>query len=238
MTPRKDPLTAIESTAILVARGHDLHLDLVGGELTESDKGYLRTVEDEIRLGSLEGRVQRAGSVPYREIPAYYRRACIVVNASLTGSLDKVVLEAMAMGRPVVTCNEAALPLFAELGDAAEMLAFEPDAAPASSSCSVYTSRARRDRWLSARDRRATTRWTRSCGASCTRWASPRHPRNETPSHVRGRSDAPPGARRRDRRSVAGAAVAAAPPPPAGGVDCRGGRPLRIRGSTLREVRA
>lgn len=126
MTPRKDPLTAIESTAILVARGHDLHLDLVGGELTESDRGYLRTVEDEIRLGALEGRVQRAGSVPYREVPAYYRRACIVVNASLTGSLDKVVLEAMAMGRPVVTCNEAALPLFAELGDAAEMLAFEP----------------------------------------------------------------------------------------------------------------
>jgi glycosyltransferase involved in cell wall biosynthesis len=126
MTPRKDPLTAIESTAILVARGHDLQLDLVGGEMTESDRGYLRTVEDEIRLGALEGRVQRAGSVPYREIPAYYRRACVVVNASLTGSLDKVVLEAMAMGRPVVTCNEAALPLFAELGDAAEMLAFEP----------------------------------------------------------------------------------------------------------------
>jgi glycosyltransferase involved in cell wall biosynthesis len=126
MTPRKDPLTAIESTAILVARGHDLHLDLVGGEMTESDKGYLRTVEDEIRLGSLEGRVQRAGSVPYREIPRFYRRACVVVNASLTGSLDKVVLEAMAMGRPIVTCNEAALPLFAELGDAAEMLAFEP----------------------------------------------------------------------------------------------------------------
>jgi glycosyltransferase involved in cell wall biosynthesis len=64
--------------------------------------------------------------VPYREVPAYYRRATLVVNTSLTGSLDKVVLEAMAMGRPVVTCNEAVLPLFAELGPDAELLGFEP----------------------------------------------------------------------------------------------------------------
>ncbi len=126
LTPRKDPLTAIDATAILVARGHDVHLDLVGSGLTEADKGYLRTVEDEIRLGSLEGRVQRPGSVPYREVPQYYRRATVVVNTSLTGSLDKVVLEAMAMGRPVLTCNEAALPLFTELGEDAEKLAFQP----------------------------------------------------------------------------------------------------------------
>jgi glycosyltransferase involved in cell wall biosynthesis len=126
LTPRKDPLTAIEATAILVARGADVHLDLVGAGLTESDAGYLRTIEDEIRLGALESRVQRPGSVPYREVPAYYRRATLVVNTSLTGSLDKVVLEAMAMGRPVVTCNEAVLPLFAELGPDAELLGFEP----------------------------------------------------------------------------------------------------------------
>jgi glycosyltransferase involved in cell wall biosynthesis len=126
LTPRKDPLTAIEATAILVARGHDVQLDLVGSGLTEADKGYLRTVEDEIRLGGLEGRVHRPGSVPYREVPGYYRRATVVVNASLTGSLDKVVLEAMATGRPVLTCNEAALPLFTELGEDAERLAFEP----------------------------------------------------------------------------------------------------------------
>jgi len=126
MTPRKDPLTAIESTAILVARGRDVHLDLVGSGLTGADQGYLSTVEDEIRLGALEGRVHQAGSVPYREVPGYYRRATLVVNASLTGSLDKVVLESMAMGRPVVSCNEAALPLFAELDERSEMLAFEP----------------------------------------------------------------------------------------------------------------
>lgn len=126
MTPRKDPLTVIEATAILVARGRDVHLDLVGAGLTESDKGYLRTVEDEIRLGALEGRVESAGSVPYREVPAYYHRASVVVNASLTGSLDKVVLEAMAAARPVVSCNEAALQMFAELGEEAERLSFEP----------------------------------------------------------------------------------------------------------------
>ena len=48
------------------------------------------------------------------------------MNASLTGSLDKVVLEAMAAARPVVSCNEAALQMFAELGEEAERLSFEP----------------------------------------------------------------------------------------------------------------
>jgi len=33
------------------------------------------------------------------------------------------------LARPVVTCNEAALPLFAELGAQAEMLGFEPGSA-------------------------------------------------------------------------------------------------------------
>lgn len=126
LTPRKDPLTAIEATAILVARGHDVTLDLVGAGMTESDAGYLKTVEEEIRLGALEGHVERLGSVPYRDVPAYYHRASVVVNASLTGSLDKVVLEAMASSRPVVSCNEAVLPLFAELGEEAERLSFEP----------------------------------------------------------------------------------------------------------------
>ena len=125
LTPRKDPLTILAAVGILVARGHDVVLDLVGGGLAAGDEGYRRSVEEAIQVGGLDGRVTLCGDVPYRTIPERFRRAAVVVNASFTGSVDKVVLEAMACGRPVVTCNESFEPLFRELGSDAGRLAFE-----------------------------------------------------------------------------------------------------------------
>jgi glycosyltransferase involved in cell wall biosynthesis len=124
MTPAKDPLTLLAAAAILVARGFDLHVDLAGPTLAAGDATYLRRVEEQIELGGLAGRVVLHGAVPYGEIPALYRRARVLVNPSRTGSIDKVVLEAMACERPVLTCNEAFPPLFAELGADAALLCF------------------------------------------------------------------------------------------------------------------
>ncbi len=126
ITPRKDPLTLVAALAILVGRGHDLSLDLVGGGLASGDEAYGRSLAEAIEIGGLSGRVELAGSVPYREIPRWYRRATLLVSASRTGSVDKVVLEAMAAGRPIVTSNEAFPPLLAELGDLGERLGFAP----------------------------------------------------------------------------------------------------------------
>jgi glycosyltransferase involved in cell wall biosynthesis len=124
LTPAKDPLTVLAAHSILVHRGHDVHLDLVGGGLVDSDEGYRRTVEDQIRSGGLEERVVLHGPVPYRDVPRLYRAATLVVNASHTGSLDKVALEAMACGRPLVSCNDSAPGLFAPLGPRAAELVF------------------------------------------------------------------------------------------------------------------
>lgn len=126
LTPAKDPLTVLAAVSILVARGADLHLDLVGGGLTVQDSGYMRSVREQIEVGGLAQRVVLGGSVPYRDVPRYYARASLVINASLTGSLDKVVLEAMAASRPVISCNDAVPPLFSELGPVAETLHFLP----------------------------------------------------------------------------------------------------------------
>jgi glycosyltransferase involved in cell wall biosynthesis len=71
-------------------------------------------------------RVHLAGEVPYRDIASWYARSSVVVNSSLTGSLDKVVLEGWASSRPVVSCNEAIPPLLAEFGEAANDFRFEP----------------------------------------------------------------------------------------------------------------
>ncbi|MCZ6597823.1 MAG: glycosyltransferase family 4 protein [Planctomycetota bacterium] len=115
LTPAKDPLTLLAALSILVSRGHDVHLDLVGAGLAAGDVGYRRAVEEQIELGGLSQRVALLGAVPYRDVPALYHRSAALVSASLTGSLDKVVLEAMACEKPVITCNESFAAIFTEL---------------------------------------------------------------------------------------------------------------------------
>ena len=125
MTPSKDPLTVLGAVAELVRRGRDVRLDLVGGGLTVKDETYAQEVAKRIADLGLMERVERPGEVPYRDIPAWYRRASVVVNASSTGSIDKVVLEAWASRRIVLSCNEAVPPLCRELGPDARWMAFE-----------------------------------------------------------------------------------------------------------------
>jgi glycosyltransferase involved in cell wall biosynthesis len=69
--------------------------------------------------------------VPYRRVPELYRDAALFVSASRTGSVDKVVLEAMASARPVLTCNPACAALWRGLGRAGEELCFPSGDAPA-----------------------------------------------------------------------------------------------------------
>ena len=53
------------------------------------------------------------GAVPYPRIPEAFLAADLFVNASRTGSVDKVVLESMAARRPFVSCNESIPPVLA-----------------------------------------------------------------------------------------------------------------------------
>lgn len=126
LTQSKDPATVVAAVSILVARGFDLHLDLVGGGLTVQDQSYMRSIREQIEVGGIAERVHMEGAVPYRDVPAWYRRATLVVNSSSTGSVDKVVLEAMAAARPVVSCNESIPAILADLGDERDLLQFAP----------------------------------------------------------------------------------------------------------------
>jgi len=124
LTPAKDPLTILEALALLRARGHELALDLVGGERTVQDRPYREQLDRRLRQLELVPFVNLAGEVPYRALPPWYERASVVVNASSTGSLDKVLLEAMAMQRPVLSCSDAAPAVFAGLGERGRSLVF------------------------------------------------------------------------------------------------------------------
>lgn len=126
LTPAKDPLTIVAALAQLRAQGVDCELDLVGGGLVASDAAYRERVLAAIREHGLEQHVHLHGAVPYARIAPLYARASVLVNSSHTGSVDKVVLEAMASERPVLSCNESFAEVFAPLGERAEALRFAP----------------------------------------------------------------------------------------------------------------
>lgn len=126
LTKSKDPLVVVDALARLVAEGRDVQLDLVGAGLVDADIDYRKSVEARIAEHGLAGRVVLHGAVPWRDVPPHFERASVVVNASHTGSIDKVVLEAMAMERPCVSCNEAVPPLLHALGARADLLRFAP----------------------------------------------------------------------------------------------------------------
>jgi len=156
LTPAKDPLTVIEAVRRLAATGRDLRLDLVGGGLTVADKAYGERVRQALASSGLGDKVDLAGEVPYRDIAGWYSRASVVVNASFTGSIDKVVLEAMASARAFVSCNEAVPPLLADMGERALSLAFtKGDAGDLAAKIATHLDRPRAESVALGRDLRA-----------------------------------------------------------------------------------
>lgn len=142
LTPSKDPLTLVRALAILRERGYDVELDLVGAGLVEGDRDFRARVVASIAESGVSDFVHLHGAVPYLEVPVRYRRATLVVNASSTGSLDKVCLEAMASRRPVLSCNDGAAELFAELGEEGGALCFpRGDAAALADRCAAWLER-------------------------------------------------------------------------------------------------
>ena len=112
LQPRKDPVCAVRALALL---GSDLQLVFVGPE--KRGGGDLR--QEIARLG-LERRVRFLGHVPKEELSAVYRGAACLVFPSRYEGFGLPVLEAMAVGTPVVASTAGALPEVA--GDAAVLV--------------------------------------------------------------------------------------------------------------------
>ncbi len=115
LTPSKDPITALQAMAKLRERGLDCTLQWIGDGLVQADLNYSRHVLHEAEVLGVALQVDWAGMVPYRQIPARYAQADLLLSTSRTGSVDKVVLEAMASGLPVVASGEAYPPLWTDL---------------------------------------------------------------------------------------------------------------------------
>ncbi|MDO8265050.1 MAG: glycosyltransferase family 4 protein [Candidatus Parcubacteria bacterium] len=109
ISPIKDQQTLIEAIDILVNQKNikDIEVKIIGSPLEESETKYFEQLKKMKENRGLNNYIEFLGSVSYAKLPAYYQEADLSVNLSHTGSIDKVVLEAMASGCSVLTCNEA-----------------------------------------------------------------------------------------------------------------------------------
>jgi len=85
----------------------DAVLHIVGDAVTKIDKKYLVECKKFVEDNNLQERIIFHGAVPHNETRDFYQQATMFVNISKTGSLDKVLLEALACEAVVVTSNDA-----------------------------------------------------------------------------------------------------------------------------------
>ncbi len=129
LAPIKKHEIFIEAVGRLVTRPgfEDVRAIIAGGTSPEFP-GYDAQLAAQIDSLGLAEQVELAGAVPFDAIAALYRRASLLVNLSDTGSLDKVVLEGMATGLPVVAHNAVFLPVLGDQRERLWCLSLDPDA--------------------------------------------------------------------------------------------------------------
>jgi len=106
--------TIVHALKELLKTGVVARLVIVGEPAVRADKAFLKELKQIITDGSLESQVHFAGSVPNQKIVPYLQNADVLINESDTGSLDKVVLEAMACGTFVISSNDAGRSLLSK----------------------------------------------------------------------------------------------------------------------------
>lgn len=116
LVPVKDHRTLIEAVNILVNQRDvkNIKVRIIGRPSLDSQKRYLEELKNLVANYNLQKWIEFLDGVSYFEMPERFRWANLFVNTSYTGSLDKVVLEAMASGCLVLNCNEAYREILSE----------------------------------------------------------------------------------------------------------------------------
>jgi glycosyltransferase involved in cell wall biosynthesis len=143
LSPVKDYETILRALGRLRAQGTRPRLEIVGGTHLASERAYLEELRELTVTLGLHGQVNFREGVAHQQVASLYQQSTLFLSASRTGSLDKAVLEALACGRPALTCNQAFVDFFGPDGERylfrpgddaalAERLAAELAADPAS----------------------------------------------------------------------------------------------------------
>jgi glycosyltransferase involved in cell wall biosynthesis len=107
LSPVKDHPTLINAIWHLKqAEIQKFHVVVLGGPATARDSFYVVELCQQVKRLGLEPNIHFESAVQIGKLPAWYRRAAVVVNMTPTGSGDKVVWEAMACGNLCLVANE------------------------------------------------------------------------------------------------------------------------------------
>ena len=100
--------------AFLSLQRDDLYLYIVGDALAGNDVEYLTAIKQSIP-NEYEKNIIFTGSISFEKLPTIYKDIDLAINISDTGSLDKTIIEPMAMGIPIITSNDSAKQIFHHL---------------------------------------------------------------------------------------------------------------------------
>ncbi|MBU2472905.1 glycosyltransferase family 4 protein, partial [Patescibacteria group bacterium] len=109
ISPAKDYKTLINAIEILIKERNikNIEVQIIGGPVLKKEQKYFDDLKKIIKEKNLEKYIEFLGPISHNQILSYYQSCDLFINLSQTGSMDKVVLEAMACKRLVLTCNEA-----------------------------------------------------------------------------------------------------------------------------------
>ena len=118
ISPVKDYETLINAVEIILKNcdAQSVRVGVIGGVGAPEQEGYFTYLKELVQKKQLGDIVTFRGPLPNSEIIPHLQNADLFVNMSHTGSLDKAVLEAMACGCVVLTCNEAVEDVLLEYG--------------------------------------------------------------------------------------------------------------------------
>ena len=125
LVAHKGPAEAAE--AFNLARPPGTHMIIVGSfdVIVSHDESYLNRLRAAVSNSS--GKIHLAGAVPQEVMPAYYKASDAVIVPSIGGEgLQKVIIEALAMGRPIIASDRGGAWELLDAGKNAWLLA-NPD---------------------------------------------------------------------------------------------------------------
>ncbi|MFN0132402.1 MAG: glycosyltransferase [Phycisphaerales bacterium] len=111
LSAQKGHLTLIESLSLLHARGHHARLVLAGDGEMRPD------VERAIAAAGLDGYVEITGWIDEAEVRRRISASRALVLASFAEGLPMVIMEALALGRPVIATRIMGIPELVEHGE-------------------------------------------------------------------------------------------------------------------------
>lgn len=114
LSPVKEFEILIEASKVLVSEGYPLAVDIIGGSI--DDQSYENRLKQMIVDYKLEEIINLRGPLNQSQMREYLKSNAVFVHTCRIGSWDKVTLEAMSRGLPVISPSEVIRPITEPVG--------------------------------------------------------------------------------------------------------------------------